>query len=139
MAGVEKQSLWEALIDRRSEQGRSALPVLQAKGWDEALLKFKPKSRWSSASVTTVGEFIRAVEEASTGNPKTIRDYGRAFRKIVADYFEIDGGKSKFDYRSGGRDAWALKVRPNQVTRSHPREGSKVESGFLKEGGNQPC
>ncbi|HSS15346.1 MAG TPA: hypothetical protein VLQ29_00005, partial [Candidatus Dormibacteraeota bacterium] len=35
---------------------------LQSSGWDEALRKFKPKSRWSAASITTVGDFLGAVE-----------------------------------------------------------------------------
>src|SRR5215467_4894664 len=83
---------------------------LQSSGWNEALLKFKPKSRWSDSSITTVGDFLQAVDAVWSGNPRTINDYARAFRKIVADSFQIDGGRSKFDYRSGGRDAWVKKV-----------------------------
>jgi hypothetical protein len=105
---------------------------LQAEGWDEALRKFKPKSGWSNAPVTTVGEFIRAAESVWSGNPKTIRDYGRAFRQIVSDVFQIDGGTSKFDYRSGGRDAWVQKSAPSPVARNYTRSGSKVEGGLPK-------
>src|SRR5260370_41449921 len=69
---------------------------LQSSGWDQALLKFKPKSRWSNSSITTIGDFLQAAEAVWSGNPKTISDYARAFRTIVSDYFQIDGGTSKF-------------------------------------------
>ena len=111
---------------------------LQSSGWDEALLKFKPKSRWSNSSITTVGEFLRAVEAVWSGNPKTINDYVRAFRKIVADFFQIDGGRSKFDYRSGGRDAWVKKVDRIKLRDVTPDKVQKWKVNFLKRAGSDP-
>lgn len=52
--------------------------------------------------VRTVGDFLRAVGETSTWNPKTFGDYSRAFRQFVAEAFDIEGGKARFDYRTGG-------------------------------------
>jgi len=111
---------------------------LQSSRWDEALLKFKPKSRWSNSSITTVGDFLRAVEAVWSGNPKTINDYARAFRKIVADSFQIDGGKSKFDYRSGGRDAWVKKVDRIKLRDVTPDKVQKWKVNFLRRAGSDP-
>ena len=111
---------------------------LQSSGWDEALLKFKPKSRWSNSAITTVGDFLRAVEAVWSGNPKTISDYARAFRKIVGDYFEIEGGRSKFDYRSGGRDAWVKKVERIKLREVTPDKVQKWKVNFLKRAGSNP-
>jgi integrase len=111
---------------------------LQSSGWDEALLKFKPKSFWSNSSITTVGEFLQAVETVWSGNPKTIYDYARAFRKIVSDYFQIDGGTSKFDYRSGGRDAWVQKVDRIKLRDLTPDKVQKWKVNFLRRAGSNP-
>ena len=111
---------------------------LQSSGWDEALFKFKPKSRWSDSSITTVGDFLQAAETVWSGNPRTISDYSRAFRKIVGDYFEIEGGRSKFDYRSGGRDAWLKKVERIKLREVTPDKVQKWKVDFLKRAGSNP-
>src|SRR5215469_18126511 len=111
---------------------------LQSRGWDEALLKFKPKSHWSNSSITTVGDLLRAVVAVWSGNPKTISDYARAFRKIVSDSFEIDGGTSKFDYRSGGRDAWVKRVDRIKLRDLTPDKVQKWKVNFLKRAGSNP-
>jgi integrase len=111
---------------------------LQAEGWDEALRKFKPKSGWSSAAVITVGEFIRAAESVWSGNPRTIRDYGGSFRQIVSDVFQIDGGTSKFDYRSGGRDAWVQRVHRVRLREITPDKVQRWKVNFLRRAGSSP-
>ena len=111
---------------------------LQSSGWDEALFKFKPKSRWSDSSITTVGDFLQAAETVWSGNPRTISDYSRAFRQIVGDYFEIEGGRSKFDYRSGGRDAWVKRVERIKLREVTPDKVQKWKVDFLKRAGSNP-
>jgi integrase len=111
---------------------------LHAAGWDQALLKFKPKSGWSNAAVTTVGEFIHALESVWSGNPKTIRDYSRAFRQIVSDVFQIDGGTSKFDYKSGGRDAWVQRVHRVRLREITPDKVQRWKVNFLRRAGSNP-
>jgi len=121
-----------------ANKARDFYLCLQSSGWDEALLKFKPKSRWSDSSIATVGDFLQAAESVWSGNPKTISDYARAFRKIVSDSFQIDGGTSKFDYRSGGRDAWVKKVERIKLREVTPDKVQKWKVDFLKRAGSNP-
>ena len=121
-----------------ANKARELYLCLQSSGWDEALLKFKPKSRWSDSSIATVGDFLQAAESMWSGNPKTISDYARAFRKIVSDSFQIDGGTSKFDYRSGGRDAWVKKVERIKLREVTPDKVQKWKVDFLKRAGSNP-
>jgi integrase len=111
---------------------------LQSKGWYEALLRFKPKSRWSVGAITTVGDFLAAAESVWSGRTKTFADYARAFREIVSDSFGIDGGTSKYDYRSGGRDTWVKRVERIKLRELTPDKVQKWKVDFLKRAGNNP-
>jgi integrase len=111
---------------------------LRSHGWDETLLKFKPKSRWSSSAAATVGEFVTQVQSVWSGKAKTIGDYVRAFRTIVSDVFNIDGGTSKFDYRNGGRKSWLEKVGRIKLRDITPDKLQKWKVEFLKRAGSNP-
>ena len=52
-------------------------------------------------------------------------DYARAFRKIVSDIFGIDGGNAKYDYRTGGREAWLNKVNRIKLSQITPEKIQK--------------
>jgi len=111
---------------------------LQSAGWEETLRLFKPKSQWSSGAVTTVGQFLAEVEANWSGNKKTVADYGRAFRKIVADIFEIEAGSAKYDYRSGGRDAWVERINRVRLRDVSPDKIQKWKVKFLNRAGSNP-
>jgi integrase len=122
-----------------AQKAREIYLYLQSHGWDETLLKFKPRSRWVSAAATTVGEFLEQVESVWSGKAKTIGDYIRAFRTIVSDVFEIDGGTSKFDYRTGGRESWLQKVDRIKLRDITPDRIQKWKVEFLRRAGNNPA
>jgi hypothetical protein len=67
------------------------------------------KASTASGAVVTVGEFLGEVKVKAGGRPKTVEDYSRAFRTIVANIAGLEGGREKYDYRSGGRQAWLAK------------------------------
>jgi integrase len=122
-----------------AQKARAIYLYLQANGWDETLLKFKPKSRWSRSAATSVGEFCEQVQSLWSGKAKTLGDYIRAFRTIVSDVFEIDGGTSKFDYRSGGRESWLQKVDRIKLRDVTPDKIQKWKVEFLRRAGSNPA
>lgn len=110
---------------------------LKSAGWDVTLAKFKQKAG-AGTPVATVGEFVEEVRAKASGRPKTIESYCRALRTIVADIFEIDGGKSKYDYRNGGRDSWIAKVHVVKIAAITPAEVQKWKLRFLRKAGTDP-
>jgi integrase len=122
-----------------AQEARKIYLYLQSHGWDETLMKFKPKSRWSTSAATTVGDFLEQVQSVWSGKPKTLGDYIRAFRTIVTDVFKIDGGTSKFDYRTGGRKSWLQKVDRIRLRDITPDKIQKWKVEFLKRAGSNPA
>ncbi len=119
-------------------KARDVHNTVHSSGWDTTLLKYKPKSRWTNSAVSTVGEFLDAVGSVWSGNRRTVRDYGRAFRKIVGDIFEIDGDREKFDYRAGGRDAWVARIDHTKLRDITPDRVQRWKVDFLKRAGTDP-
>lgn len=120
-----------------SARAKQIYLCLQAAGWEETLAKFKAKAV-GSRSPTTVGEFLTAVLAVSTRRPKTIEGYCRAFRTIIADSFQIDGGRAKFDYRNGGRARWLAQVEAVKLVEVTPAVIQKWKLGFLRSAGVDP-
>ena len=82
---------------------------LRTLGWPVTLKKRKPEAE--QKSVTTVGDFIDAVKSQYVGQNRTIEDYSRNFRRLVADLFNIERpAREKYDYVNGGRLDWIQKV-----------------------------
>jgi hypothetical protein len=125
--------------ENAAQKAREIYLYLQSNGWEETLQKFKPKSVWSSSAATTVGEFCEQVGSVWSGKAKTLGDYVRAFRKIVTDIFEIDGGNSKFDYRSGGRESWLQRVDRIKLREITPDKIQKWKVEFLRRAGSSPA
>src|SRR5215471_16357366 len=68
---------------------------LRANGWSQTAAKFKRSRRWGTAAeIVTVGDFLQVVRAHFGGKQKTIDDYSRAFRYIVAGIFGIDADSS---------------------------------------------
>jgi integrase len=113
--------------------------TLISNGWATALTEFKPKSRTVSETATTVGQFLGQITATASGRPKTIQGYCRAFRKIVADIFNIDGGASKFDYRAGGgREKWVSKIHATKLKDLTPANIQNWKLAFVNRGGADP-
>lgn len=111
---------------------------LRASGWEATLAKFKPKAGIPGKAVATVGEFIQEVKAKASGRPKTIEGYCQAFRTIVADICRIDGGKAKYDYRSGGRGSWLKRVHSLKIAAITPAEVQKWKLRFIRRAGSDP-
>jgi Phage integrase family len=121
---------------RAAARAKEIYLSLRSAGWDATLAKFKPKA--APTAVSTVGEFLEEVKAKASARPKTIESYRRAFRTIVADICDIDGGKSKYDYRNGGRAAWLAKINSIKLTKITPDEVQKWKLRFVRRAGNDP-
>lgn len=110
---------------------------IRGKGWDAARAQFKKKGS-TSGSVINVGEFIDSARPKFGGRPKTFEDYARAFRTIVAGIFGIDGGREKFDYRSGGRNRWLQRIHKIRLSDVTPDRIQKWKIAFIRKAGNDP-
>lgn len=134
----ETFSLGSANKAAASSRAKEIYLSLQSAGWDATLEKFKPKVERGSRSVATVGEFLAEVKAKASGRPKTVQGYCRALRTIVADILGIDGGKAKYDYRTGGRNKWLAQVEAVKLAEVSPELVHKWKLRFLRRAGNDP-
>lgn len=81
---------------------------LRAKGWDAVMDEYDSASK--NKSVVTVGGYCAAAKAVYSGQPRTVDDYIRAFKRLVADIYQIERGLEKFDYATKGRDQWLALV-----------------------------
>lgn len=121
-----------------AQKAREIYLFLKANGWDQTIAKFKPPKRRADSEIETVGEFLESVTSQFGGKKKTIDDYARAFRRIVAGIVEIDGGPAKYDYRTGGRDTWVAKVHRVKLAEIAPNKVQKWKVAFIKSAGSSP-
>lgn len=129
----ETFSLVTANKARAANTAKEIYLSLRAAGWEATLLKYKPKS--APKTVSTVGEFLKEVQEKASARAKTIESYCRAFRTIVADIRDIDGGKQKFDYRNGGRANWLNRINSVKLASITPDEIQKWKLRFVRRAG----
>ena len=114
--------------EKAANRAARIFKTLQVKGWEATLKEFSPRhGNEKKKPALTVGEFMEAVEKVADIRPRTLADYMRSFRRIVSEIEGIEedtkkDGKtaSRFDYRSGGRKAWAAKVHAVKLAKITP-------------------
>ena len=134
----EKFSLRTPVKAAAAARARETYQTLIVKGWDEALREWKPQSVPLSRDASTIGDFLAELKEKADLKPKTLEGYSVALRKIVSDAFKIDGGKDKFDYRSGGRQRWLERVHAIKLAALTPDVVQKWKRAFLARAGDDP-
>jgi integrase len=124
---------------QQQRPGRST-STCAAHGWEPTIKKFKPgAAKTPTSSVRTVGDFLTAVRETSTGNEKTLADYARALRLIVSQSFEIeDEDGQRFNYQKGGRDKWLVRVNAVKLSELTPERIQRWKAGYIKRKGGNP-
>jgi hypothetical protein len=90
----ETFQLGTAINSAAAVNARDVYEHLRAHGWDETLAKFKSSTVHRPAAIGTVADFVSAIRETSTDNPKTLSDYIRSFRLIVSQAFDIEDNKN---------------------------------------------
>ena len=105
-------SLGTANRDKAARKAADVYAHLVANGWLSTLARFgkaKPLTQIAASDVT-IGDYLAAAEAVFDRKQKTFRLYATYLRRIVSEIFGIDGGKRRWDYRSGGRDEWIKRV-----------------------------
>jgi integrase len=134
----ETFSLGSANKTAAASRAKEIFLSLQSSGWGATLANYKPKAEVKVRSVATIGEFLAEVKMNASGRAKTTEGYCRAFRSIVADIFNIDGGKAKYDYRTGGREQWLSQVERVKLADVTPEAVLKWKLRYIRRAGNDP-
>jgi integrase len=122
-------------------KARDIYEQLRAHGWEQAIRRFKPKPlKAPVSSIATVGDFLTAIRETSTGNEKTLADYARALRLIVSQSFEIEDEDGKrFNHRAGGgREKWIAQVDAVKLSELTAERIQRWKAAYLKRKGGNP-
>src|SRR5438309_8159217 len=93
---------------------RNIFMSLRASGWEKTIAKYAPHSQ--ALPVITVGDFCAKLQAVYTGRKRTINDYCRHFRRLIADIALIQRDAKKYDYVTDGRDEWLSKVNRVRLT-----------------------
>lgn len=152
----ERFTLATPNIDSAASKAQSIYLSLMSNGWEATLERFKPQS-FKPLKVATVGELIEAVRDNAGIRPATLNGYAIALRLIVSqlecigDQPALDKngnvikdrrGKpvllSRFDYRAGGRNAWASKVDAVKIDTLTSERVQQWKLDYLKGAGDTP-
>jgi len=142
--------------DEAASKAQAIYLFLLSNGWDATLAKYKPTTVKSS-DIATVGELIEAIRTTAGIRPATLNGYAIALRMIAS---QIEGigdqpardadGKalknrkgdpvllSRFDYRTGGREAWAKVVDAVRLDKLTPDRIQQWRLAYLARAGNAP-
>jgi integrase len=134
--GQKKTTLGTPIKHVAAERARDFYLTLTEAGWDEAFRQLKPEIVRRDRS--TIGDFVAELEAKADIEPKTLAGYCVALRKIVSDAFGIDGGRDKYDYRSGGRQRWLERVHAVRLGDVTPAVVQKWKRDFLARAGGDP-
>lgn len=111
-----------------AEKARKIYLSLVAKGWETTLAEIKPQAV-KVAKPATIGAWLEAVKSTSELKGSTFTNYAQCLRQIASEIADIgdqplmdESGNpkrdrkrrivlsSRFDYKTGGREAWLKKV-----------------------------
>jgi len=103
-------------------KARDIFTFLKANGWEATLTKFKPDADGQAKLDVTIGDYLTAVENIRKLRARTFDNYRRCLRTIVAEAFGIrlKKGESKYDYRTGGHQAWSERIDEIRLERLTP-------------------
>ena len=120
-------------------KAREIYLYLCVNGWEATIAKYKrsPKESQNEGAVETVGEFIETIKATSSTRGRTLAEYIRSFRRIVAGAFGIDDPK-KYDYRAGGHSRWIGRVDAVALTKITPQRIQAWKVSFLARAGQSP-
>jgi integrase len=132
-----KWSLGTPNREAAAAKARDVFLSLQAQGWDATVQKYRPKLAEKRRDAT-VGQFIEDVKAKADLDAKTIENYCKALRTIVAEAFGIDAGKQKFDYHKGGHEKWLAEINGKKLSALTPSKVQEWKRAFLGKAKRDP-
>ena len=135
----EEFALGTANKSAAAAQAKEIYQFLRANGWDATIAKFKAvSSPEDDGVVTTAGEYIERVQATTSSiRARTLAEYIRCYRRILAGAFGIDDPK-KYDYRKDGRARWLERVHAIALAKITPHRIQAWKVAFLASAGQSP-
>lgn len=98
--------------DAAAKRAAEIFSHLKVNGWDATLAKYRPDADGQPKLDVTVGDYLAAVDATRRLRPRTFLLYRNCLHTIVAEVFgvRLKKGENKFDYRSGGNQAWLQRI-----------------------------
>ncbi len=93
---------------------------VKAAGWAIALAEFDP-DRNTAKGVPTVGEVVAAASLSADVSPRSLRGYVCAFRKLAAETYGVRATAARYDYKTGGHDAWLKRIDSIRLDKLTPK------------------
>ncbi len=126
-------------------------------GWGVALAEHKPQAAPKQPKAATLGAWLDAVRATAELRPATFTNYTQSLRQIAAEIEDVgdqpaldeEGNPkrdrkrraillSRFDYRAGGRDAWAAKVDALPLSALSAAAVQRWKLEYIGRAGNAP-
>lgn len=101
-----------------AERARDHYLRMKGIGLPAMLAELRPDKRPERPG--TVGEFIAAARKLCKVRARTLAQYETSLRRIVAGVCKLDGDASRFDYKTGGADAWREKIEAVRLDKLTP-------------------
>jgi integrase len=91
---------------------------IKALGWEPVIEKLHPSPK---KKIATVGEYLRQAEQVAKIEARTLNEYEKCFRRVVAEVMEIDGG-GRYDWRTGKHEVWLRRVESVRLDKLTPQK-----------------
>lgn len=120
-----------------ARQARDIYLHLRANGMAETVARFKAKPQ-EETKVSTLGEYIEAVDAQCTLTPETLYGYARKARQIVGEILNIPHSPKKYDYVNGGQGAWRKKVDSFKLENLTTAKINAWKKRYVEKAGTDP-
>jgi integrase len=121
-----------------AEKARNVYLAVLSDGWEAAVSALRGIER-PAPTEATVGEFLEELKAKADLKPETLKGYAVAFRAIIEEIFDLkEGGKEKFDYKSGGHARWLERIHSIRLADVTPARVQAWKRAFIARAGDDP-